>query len=124
EEARRLHRSVARENVMVKVPATAAGLPAITQLLADGICINVTLIFSLARYEQVMEAYLAGLERRVAAGQPIDALYSVASFFVSRVDGKSDKAIDTRLAALAADAPERAELKSYLGQAAIANARL
>src|SRR5882672_11087574 len=70
EEARRLHRSVSRPNVMVKVPATAAGLPAITTLTAEGMSINVTLIFSLARYAQVMEAYLTGLEQRAAAGQP------------------------------------------------------
>jgi transaldolase len=123
-EARRLHREVARDNLFVKVPATAEGLPAITALLAEGICINVTLIFSLARYAQVMEAYLRGLEQRAGQGQPVERMFSVASFFVSRVDGKLDKAIDQRVAALPAGAPERAELESLRGQAAVANARL
>src|SRR5438552_7732010 len=123
-EARRLHRTVARDNLYVKVPATADGLPAIAALIADGICVNVTLIFSLARYAQVMDAYLRGLEQRAAAGQPLDGVFSVASFFVSRVDSKVDKAIDGRVAALAAGAPERAELESLGGKAAVANARL
>ena len=124
EEARRLHRSVGRDNVMVKVPATAAGLPAIATLLAEGISINITLIFSRARYAQVMEAHLSGLERRLAAGQPIDRLRSVASFFVSRVDTKVDNAIQARLGTLPAGATERAELEAALGHTAVANARL
>ncbi len=124
DEARRLHREVARPNVLVKVPATAASLPAIAQLIAEGISINVTLIFSLARYAEVMEAYQAGLERRVAAGQPLDGIRSVASFFVSRVDSKVDKAIEQRIAALPEGAPERSELRGLLGKAAVANARL
>src|SRR6185503_11241716 len=94
EEARRLHREVARDNVLIKIPATAEGLPAITEAIAAGISINVTLIFSLARYEQVMDAYLTGLERRLSAGLPLEPLVSVASFFVSRVDSKVDRAID------------------------------
>src|SRR5262245_42116542 len=85
-EARRLHRLVARDNVMVKIPATAAGIPAIADAIADGICVNITLIFALARHEQVMDAFLTGLERRAAQGQPLSAIVSVASFFVSRVD--------------------------------------
>ncbi len=121
-EARRLHREVARDNLYVKVPATAEGLPAITTLIADGICINVTLIFSLTRYAQVMDAYLLGLEQRALAGQPLERIFSVASFFVSRVDSKVDKAIDQRAAAL--PAVERAELLALRGQAAVANARL
>ncbi|TMQ54040.1 MAG: transaldolase [Candidatus Eisenbacteria bacterium] len=123
-EARRLHRTVARDNLYVKVPATADGLPAIAALIADGICVNVTLIFSLARYAQVMDAYLRGLEQRAAAGQPLEGVFSLASVFVSRVDSKVDKAIDGRVAALAAGAPERAELESLGGKAAVANARL
>jgi transaldolase len=123
-EARRLRALVARDNVMVKIPATAEGVPAIADAIADGICINVTLIFSLARYEQVMEAYLSGLERRVAAGQPIDSIVSVASFFVSRVDTKVDKAIDDAAAKLAEGDPKRAELLALRGKAAVANARL
>jgi transaldolase len=123
-EARRLHRAVARDNLYVKVPATAEGLPAIATLIAEGMSINVTLIFSLARYAQVIDAYLRGLEQRVASGAPIDRVYSVASFFVSRVDSKVDKAIDQRIAALPAHAPERTELVALKGKAAIANARL
>ena len=124
EEARRLNRSVARPNVMVKVPATAAGLPAITALTAEGVCVNITLIFSLARYDQVIEAYLTGLERRAAKHEPLDSIFSVASFFVSRVDTKVDAAIEAAMAARAAASPERAELAALRGQAAVANARL
>ena len=124
DEGLRLHRSVGRPNVMVKVPATAAGLPAITELTAEGVCINVTLIFSLARYEQVMDAFLTGLEELARRAQPLESIVSVASFFVSRVDSKVDKAIEQRLATLPSGATERAELEAALGQAAIANARL
>jgi len=122
-EARRLHRAVARDNVLIKVPATADGLPAISTLIADGISVNVTLIFSLARYRQVMDAYLSGLERRAALGATLSDLFSVASFFVSRVDSKVDAAIEKALEALPA-ASARAELESFRGQAAVANARL
>jgi transaldolase len=124
DEGRRLHRSVARANAMVKIPATAEGLPAITQLTAEGVCVNVTLIFTLARYEEVMDAFLVGLERRAAKGLAIAAIHSVASFFVSRVDSKVDAAIDAALATLPAGATERAELESSKGKAAVANARL
>lgn len=122
--ARRLHAAVARENVMIKIPATAAGLPAITETLAAGISVNVTLIFSLARYHEVMEAHALGLERLAAAGGSLPGVRSVASFFVSRVDSKVDAAIDERLATLPAGATERAELEGLRGRAAIANARL
>jgi transaldolase len=81
---------LARPNVMIKVPGTDSGIPAIEELVARGVNVNVTLLFSTARHEQVMEAYLSGLERRVTAGQPVDAVASVASFFVSRVDAKVD----------------------------------
>jgi len=123
-EGRRLHRAVARPNVMVKVPATAAGLPVITQLTAEGVCVNVTLIFSIARYEQVMDAWQRGLEQRVAAGESLDTIFSVASFFVSRVDNKVDAAIDAAVKALPAGDPKRAELEAFKGKAAVANARL
>lgn len=123
DEARRLHREVARDNVMVKVPATLEGLPAIATLIGESICINVTLIFSLARYQQVMEAWLSGLEALAARGAPLDAMRSVASFFVSRVDSKVDQAIDEAVAARPAGA-ERDELESLKGKAAVANARL
>jgi transaldolase len=99
---------LARPNVMIKVPATAAGVPAIEELTARGVNVNVTLLFSVARYEQVMDAYLQGLERRVAAGKPVDGISSVASFFVSRVDAKADPLLPPELR----------------GQVAIANARL
>jgi transaldolase len=124
EEGRRLHRSVSRDNVMIKVPATIEGLPAITALLADGINVNVTLIFSLARYAQVMDAWLAGIEQAAAAGRKLDRIFSVASFFVSRVDTKVDKAIEQRLATLPAGATERVELEGFRGKLAVANARL
>jgi transaldolase len=124
EEGRRLHRAVSRPNLMVKVPATPEGLPAITTLVADGICVNVTLIFSLARYAQVMDAWLSGLERRAAQGEPVTGVFSVASFFVSRVDNKVDAAIEKARAALPATDRSRAELESFKGRAAIANARL
>jgi transaldolase len=90
EQALELWHRLARPNVMIKVPATAAGIPAIEELTARGVNVNITLLFSVARYEQVIDAYLAGLERRVAAGKPVDGIASVASFFVSRVDTKVD----------------------------------
>lgn len=124
EEARRLHRSVARDNVMIKVPATTEGLPAITALTALGISVNVTLIFSLARYREVMDAWLRGIEQRVAAGLPVDRVFSVASFFVSRVDAKVDAAIEKAIAAAGEGSAAGAELASFRGRAAIANARL
>ena len=90
DQADELWARIARPNVMIKVPATDAGIPAIEELTARGVNVNVTLLFSVARYEQVIDAYIAGIERRAAAGEPIDAITSVASFFVSRVDAKVD----------------------------------
>lgn len=112
EEARRLHRELDRPNVMIKVPATEAGVPAIRQLIGDGICVNVTLIFSLERYEEVVEAYLAGLENLLEMGGDPGTVASVASFFVSRVDVKVDPLLDQRGA------------DHLRGQIAIANAKL
>lgn len=123
DEARRLHHNVSRDNVMVKVPATLEGLPAIATLIGEGICINVTLIFSLARYQQVMEAWLSGLEALAARGASLETMRSVASFFVSRVDTKVDHAIDESVGARP-DGPEKDELLSLKGKAAVANARL
>lgn len=120
-EARRLHRAVGRDNVMIKVPATAEGVPAVATLTAEGLSINVTLIFSLKRYEEVMDAYIQGLERRNAGGETLDRIRSVASFFVSRVDSKVDQAIDK---AAAGDAAARPRLEGFRGRAAVANARL
>jgi transaldolase len=90
EQALALWTRLARPNVMIKVPATEAGIPAIEELTARGVNVNITLLFSVTRYEQVIDAYLAGLERRLSAGQRVDAIASVASFFVSRVDTKAD----------------------------------
>ncbi len=122
--AKRLYAAVDRANVMIKIPATREGLPAIASATAAGISVNVTLIFSLARYREVMEAYLSGLEQRAAAGGDLAGIRSVASFFISRVDSKVDAAIEQRAAALPAGSPERTELESLRGQAAVANARL
>ncbi len=122
--ALRLHAAAGRENVMIKIPATREGLPAITQTLAAGVSVNVTLIFSVERYREVMDAWLSGLEQLAAAGRDPGSVRSVASFFVSRVDSKVDAAIEQRLATLPAGATERAELEGLRGQAAVANARL
>ena len=90
EQALELWSRLARPNVMIKVPATDAGVPAIQELTARGVNVNVTLLFSVARYEQVIDAYVAGLEQRVREGLPIEAIASVASFFISRIDAKAD----------------------------------
>ncbi|WP_396214472.1 transaldolase [Gemmatimonas sp.] len=120
-EARRLWAIVDRPNLMIKVPGTVEGAAAIRELTADGINVNVTLLFAVDAHARVIEAYIAGLEQRAAAGQPIDRISSVASFFVSRVDS----AIDKQLAALAAATPAHANLLLGLqGKAAIANAKL
>ncbi len=122
-EARGLWWLVDRPNLFIKIPATLAGLPAITASLADGISVNVTLIFSLDRYRAVLEAFLAGLEQRQASGGSLAGIESVASFFISRVDIE----VDHRLAEIAArgDSQGLAEDAAWLrGQAAIANARL
>ena len=92
-DAERLWARLDRPNAMIKIPGTLAGLPAITHCLARGINVNVTLLFSVERYRAVVDAFLAGLEQRAAAGLPIDTIYSVASFFVSRVDGQTDSAL-------------------------------
>lgn len=121
EEARRLNQAVDRPNLMVKVPATEAGIPAIRQLIADGVNINVTLIFSLERYAAVKDAYISGLEERVAAGKPIDKIASVASFFVSRVDSN----VDDRLDKFAQANPKQADAcRALQGEIAVANAKL
>ncbi|MFF5301735.1 transaldolase [Streptomyces sp. NPDC013161] len=114
-EAKQLAWLVDRSNVMIKIPATKAGLPAITEVIGEGISVNVTLIFSLERYREVMDAYLAGLEKAKAAGIDLATIHSVASFFVSRVDSEIDK----RLTAIGTD-----EALALKGKAALANARL
>lgn len=115
DQALELAKIVDRPNVLIKIPATVAGLPAITKVLAEGVSVNVTLIFSLDRYKAVMEAYIKGLEQAREGGQDISQIHSVASFFVSRVDSEIDK----RLQAIGS--PEAQALE---GEAAIANARL
>ena len=123
EEARRLWKSVNRENLMVKVPATKEGIPAIRQLLEDGLNINITLLFAQSAYEQVAEAYLAALEARAKKSQDISHIASVASFFVSRIDTLIDGQIDAKLKTVT-DANQRTLLSSVEGKIAIANAKL
>ncbi|MEV8254034.1 transaldolase [Rhodoglobus sp. NPDC076762] len=114
-QAQQLWAKVARENAMIKIPATVEGLEAITETIAAGISVNVTLIFSLARHRDVIEAYLTGLEKAQAAGHDLSKIHSVASFFVSRVDTEIDKRLD----ALGTD-----EAKALKSKAGVANARL
>jgi transaldolase len=120
-EARRLWRIVDRPNLMIKVPGTPEGADAIRQLIADGINVNVTLLFSIEAHARVIEAFIAGLEDREAAGKPVDRIASVASFFISRVDSAIDKQLAAMAAANAADADT---LNALQGRAAIANAKL
>ena len=121
EEARLLWKMIGRPNLMVKIPATVEGLPAVEQAIAEGININVTLIFSLARYREVAGAYIRGLERRANAGLPLAPIASVASVFVSRIDTLVDALLDQRAASDPAQASRVAVLK---GQAAVANTKL
>jgi transaldolase len=120
-EAHRLWDAVDRPNVMVKVPGSEEGAKAVRRLIADGVNVNITLLFAVEAHARVIEAYLAGLEERVAAGKPIHAIASVASFFVSRVDTEVDKRLE---AAVQSDPTRERELFPLRGRAAIANARL
>jgi len=122
-EARRLWELVERPNLMVKIPGTPAGVEAIRQSVAGGLNVNVTLLFSRQNYERVVDAYLSGLEDRVARREPVDDLRSVASFFVSRVDAKADAAIDELLES-ARDAQTRERLRALRGTLGLANAKL
>jgi len=115
EEARRLFKAVSRPNVMIKIPATKEGLPTVEQALGDGINVNITLIFALGRYQEVMDAWLAGLERLAKSGKALNTVSSVASFFVSRVDSLVDGLLEKQ---------KPAGYESLMGKAAIANARL
>lgn len=121
--AKRLFARLDRPNVMIKIPATPEGIPAIEESIAAGINVNITLIFSNDVYSQVIEAYIRGLERRAAAGQPIGDIGSVASFFVSRIDTLADKQVEAKLKETS-DPAEKAALESLLGKIAIANARM
>jgi transaldolase len=122
-EAARFWKMVARPNLMIKIPATPAGIPAIYETLRNGINVNVTLIFSIQAYRDVTEAYISALEDRKARGLDISSLASVASFFVSRVDTLVDKLLADKIKATS-DSTEQEKLKALQGKAAIANARL
>jgi transaldolase len=122
EEVRRLWTSCDRPNVMVKIPGTKAGLPAIRQCLAEGININITLLFSVERYLEVMDAWFAAFEGRIEAGEPVNQLSSVASFFVSRVDSNVDERLEALLER--ATGKESDLIRGLLGQAGIANAKI
>jgi transaldolase / glucose-6-phosphate isomerase len=123
DEARRLWKTVKRENVMIKVPGTAEGLPAIRQLIGEGININVTLLFAQEVYEQVADAYIAGLEDLAERGGNLKKMASVASFFISRIDTLVDSKLEEKTKATT-DAKQQAFLKSLLGKIAIANGKL
>ncbi|MFZ0335247.1 MAG: bifunctional transaldolase/phosoglucose isomerase [Candidatus Acidiferrales bacterium] len=122
-EARRLWKTVNRENVMIKIPGTAEGLPAIQQLLSEGINVNITLLFAQEMYEKVAQAYLTALETLAKNGGDVGKIGSVASFFVSRIDTSVDKTVSDRLKT-ATKSDERAQLQGLLGKVAIANAKM
>ncbi len=122
-EAKRLFTFLARPNIMIKVPATQEGVAAMTELTGAGINVNATLMFSPDNYDQIAHAYIAGLQRLAARGQPLESVASVASFFVSRVDTAVDRLLEARLQQTPA-AGEQAEIRQLLGQAAIANAKV
>lgn len=122
-EARRLFSTIAKKNLLVKVPATKQGLPAIEQLTSEGVNVNITLLFSVKRYEEVAEAYLRGLEKRANQGKPIHEITSVASFFVSRVDTLTDKLLEARISS-GGSKVEKDKISFLLGKAAVANAKI
>jgi transaldolase len=122
-EVRRFWKTVDRPNLMIKIPATPEGIPAVRQALSEGINVNITLIFAIEAYRDVTDAYLSALEERNAEGQDISHIASVASFFVSRVDTLVDKLLEDKIKA-SSDPTEQQKLKSLEGKAAIANARL
>jgi transaldolase len=123
QEARRLWCTVDRPNLLIKIPATREGIPAIEQMIYEGVSVNVTLLFSVSMYQAVMDAYFNGLERRVAEGKAIDQIHSVASFFVSRVDTMVDRELEAKISA-AQNPAEQAQLRGLLGKAAVANVKV
>ena len=124
EEARRYYQEIGRENVMIKIPGTAAGLPAVEQVIADGINVNVTLLFSVESYVNCFWAYIKGLEKRAAEGKDISKIASVASFFLSRIDSNIDGRIDSKLKAGVESINVEAKLRAVKGKVAIANAKI
>ena len=122
-EARRLWQAVSRPNVMIKVPGTKEGIPAFQQLIGEGINVNVTLLFSQEVYQQVADAYVAGVEQLAASGGDLRKIASVASFFISRIDVAVDTPVAARLKT-SKDPREQEQLKSVLGKVAIANGKL
>lgn len=123
-EARRYYKEVQRENLMIKIPGTDAGLPAVEQVISEGISVNVTLLFSIQSYVNTAWAYIHGLEKRVAEGKDISKISSVASFFLSRIDSNIDGKIDAKLKKGVDDITQEAKLKAVKGKVAIANARI
>jgi transaldolase len=123
-EARRYYQEVGRENLMIKIPGTEAGLPAVEQVISEGISVNVTLLFSVQSYVNTAWAYIRGLEKRVAEGQDISKISSVASFFLSRIDSNIDGKIDAKLKKGVDDITQEAKLKAVKGKVAIANAKI
>ncbi len=124
-EAKRYYKAIDRPNVMIKIPGTPEGLPAVEAVIQDGISVNVTLLFSVKSYVETAWAYIRGLEARVAAGQDISNISSVASFFLSRIDSKIDDLLDARLKEIGADNPDLVHrLNAVKGKVAIANAKM
>ncbi|MBR8839181.1 MAG: transaldolase [Stigonema ocellatum SAG 48.90 = DSM 106950] len=123
-EARRYYQELGRENVMIKIPGTDAGLPAVEQVIADGINVNVTLLFSVTSYVNCAWAYISGLEKRASEGKDISKIASVASFFLSRIDSNIDGKIDAKLAKGVDDITVEAKLRAVKGKVAIANAKI
>ncbi|MBD1856920.1 MULTISPECIES: transaldolase [Leptolyngbya] len=124
QEARRYYKEIGRPNVMIKIPGTSAGLPAVEAVIADGINVNVTLLFSVQSYVNTAWAYIRGLEKRVEKGEDISKIASVASFFLSRIDSSIDAQIDEKLAKGVDTAEQEAKLRAVKGKIAIANAKI
>lgn len=123
-EARRYYQEINRENLMIKIPGTDAGLPAVEQVISEGISVNVTLLFSIQSYVKTAWAYIRGLEKRAAEGKDISKIASVASFFLSRIDSNIDSKIDAKLKKGVDDQNVEAKLKAVKGKVAIANAKI
>lgn len=124
EEARRYYREIGRENVMIKIPGTKEGLPAVEQVISEGINVNVTLLFSVDSYVETAWSYIRGLEKRAAEGKDISKIASVASFFLSRIDSNIDDRIDQKLAKGVDRIEKEVVLKAVKGKVAIANAKI